>query len=156
MSAGFTKILCPVDFSESSRYALGYAVSLARLYRAHLELYHVLELPVYSVPGDSAMTSVSLEFLKDVENACAKRLGEMVDEIRRELPDAVSSLESGEPFHAILRKSQKEKFDLIVMGTHGRTGLSHMLIGSVAEKVVRKSACPVLTIKHPEHEFVMP
>ena len=65
-------------------------------------------------------------------------------------------LVTGSPFLQVVRMARKEGVDLIVMGTHGRTGLAHVLMGSVAEKVVRKAPCPVLTVKHPEHEFVMP
>ena len=63
---------------------------------------------------------------------------------------------NGVPFVEIIRYARESEMDLIVMGTHGRTGLGHLLIGSVTERVVRKSPCPVLTVKHPEHEFVMP
>jgi nucleotide-binding universal stress UspA family protein len=63
---------------------------------------------------------------------------------------------NGVPFVEIIRYARESGMDLIVMGAHGRTGLGHLLIGSVTERVVRKSSCPVLTVKHPEHEFVMP
>jgi len=62
----------------------------------------------------------------------------------------------GTPFYEIVRFAQEQDIDLIVMGTHGHTGLAHMLLGSVTEKVVRRAPCPVLTVRHPEHEFVHP
>ena len=62
----------------------------------------------------------------------------------------------GRPFVEIIRYAREKKIDIIVVGTHGHSGLTHILMGSVAEKVVRKSPCPVLTIRHPDHEFEMP
>jgi nucleotide-binding universal stress UspA family protein len=62
----------------------------------------------------------------------------------------------GTPFYEIVRYAKEQNIDLIIMGTHGHTGLTHMLLGSVTEKVVRKAPCPVLTVRHPEHEFVHP
>ena len=156
MKIEIKKILCPVDFSESSENALRYALVLAKAHDASLDLYHVLELPAYSVPGDSEFAGLSFEYMKDVEQICTKRLNDMAREIREEHAKVMTTIESGEPFSSIIRKARKDEADLIVMGTHGRTGLQHVLIGSVAEKVVRKSPCPVLTVKHPEHEFVMP
>ena len=68
----------------------------------------------------------------------------------------VKVVRQGPPFLEIVRYAQEANIDLIVLGTHGRGGLAHMLLGSVAEKVVRKAPCPVLTVRHPEHEFVAP
>ena len=68
----------------------------------------------------------------------------------------VRELRKGSPFLEIVRYAKDKNIDLIVLGTHGRSGLSHVLLGSVAERVVRKAPCPVLTVRHPEHEFVMP
>jgi nucleotide-binding universal stress UspA family protein len=68
----------------------------------------------------------------------------------------VSDVALGRPFMEIIRYAKDNQMDLIVLGTHGRSGLRHVLLGSVAERVVRKAPCPVLTIRHPEHEFVMP
>ncbi len=68
----------------------------------------------------------------------------------------MTEVQMGRPFIEIIRYAREKKIDLIVLGTHGRSGLKHVLLGSVAERVVRKAPCPVLTIRHPEHEFVMP
>jgi nucleotide-binding universal stress UspA family protein len=72
------------------------------------------------------------------------------------LPEGNLDSGDGKPFVEIIHAARADNVDLIVIGTHGRTGLAHALMGSVAEKVVRKASCPVLTIKHPEHEFLMP
>ena len=85
-----------------------------------------------------------------------QNLTEVGELVRKELPKTEWLIEEGYPFPRIIEIARKHEVDLIVMGTHGRTGLAHALLGSVAEKVVRKAPCPVLTVKHPEHEFVMP
>ena len=79
-----------------------------------------------------------------------------VDECKKTCIRVTGCVVLGTPFVKIITVAREEDVDLIVMGTHGLTGLTHIPIGSVAEKVVRKAPCPVLTVKHPEHEFVMP
>jgi nucleotide-binding universal stress UspA family protein len=83
-------------------------------------------------------------------------MDEIVEECRESHEATFGSVRTGTPFLEIINSAKDLPADLVVMGTHGRTGLKHMLIGSVAEKVVRKSPCPVLTVKHPHHEFEMP
>jgi nucleotide-binding universal stress UspA family protein len=150
------KILCPVDFSKHSDHALRYAVAFARLHKAELHLLHVMEMPVYTVSGDTIDPGYSVEAVRELETAARKRLENLASRVQSE-HDAVSfDLVTGTPFVEIVQTARKTDADIIVMGTHGRTGLAHVLIGSVAEKVVRKAPCPVLTVKHPEQEFVMP
>lgn len=147
------KILCPLDFSENSEHALLYAKAFARAHDADLLLLHVVELPVSYLAAEIAIPVDALQRQKD---ACVKNLNAITEMVRQELPRAACLVEEGNPYPCIIQVAKKQGVDLIVMGTHGRTGLAHALLGSVSEKVVRVAPCPVLTVKHPEHEFVMP
>lgn len=147
------KILCPLDFSENSEHALLYAKAFARAHDADLLLLHVVELPVSYLAAEIAIPVDALQRQKD---ACVKNLNAITEMVRQELPRATCLIEEGNPYPCIVQVARTQGVDLIVMGTHGRTGLAHALLGSVTEKVVRAAPCPVLTVKHPEHEFVMP
>jgi len=156
MEVNMSKILCPVDFSDSSEYAAGYALAFARVHQAQLLLLHVMPPPMYAVPDYTGIYEFTPQDIEQFEEQVRRRLGQFAEGLKAEA-DAVSTrLVSGVPFVEILGVAKEQGADLIVMGTHGRTGLPHMLIGSVAEKVVRKAPCPVLTVRHPEHEFEMP
>lgn len=139
----FNAILCPVDFSEPSRKAMRAAAELAVAVGASLTLQHVYEVPAYVAPpatlpaiveGEKSRTRSSLSDWQ-VE---AKALG--AEDVRIVWCE-------GTAWHEITRRAADHGHDLIVLGTHGRTGLSHALIGSVAERVVRHAGCPVLTIR---------
>ena len=131
---------------------LNYAKALADAFGAKLHLLHVL---VNWVPdGDFP---VSPQFYVGLEESARKRLDALLyrrgaNEIRAKLA-LISGLSE---FVEIVRYARDSNIDLLVLGTHGRGAIAHMLMGSVAEKVVRKAQCPVLTVRHPEHEFVMP
>lgn len=148
---GLKRILVPIDFSETSEAALKYGIALARAFGAHLYLLHVPEHP-----GEAAEAEYPIGLFETMQNAAHDRLGHLLtDAETRELrPD--STMRMGVPCDEIVRFAQERNIDLIVMGTHGRTGIARVVIGSVAEKVVRKAPCPVLTVHHPEHEFVLP
>lgn len=137
-------ILHPTDFSERSAYAFQLACSLARDYRARLVLLHVKPFPIASIAyGELAPLPPEPPDLR-------KTLLEQLRQLRP--PDNVSvehHLIEGDPAREILRLAQETKCDLIVMSTHGRTGLGRLLMGSVAEEVLRKASCPVLTVKTP-------
>lgn len=152
------RVLHPTDFSDYSDCALPYALSFAERYDAELLLLHVVTL-FDSDPANPEWRFPSLppENLKAGEEEARKSLekcgGDSVPEtleVRRRL------VRGFDPSREIANVADEEKVDLIVMATHGRTGLQHVLLGSTAEKLVRYSACPVLTVKHPEHEFVLP
>ncbi len=131
----------PTDFSEQSGYALRLAGALARDYGARLVLLHVA-LPPMPVYGGEVLVAVPPSS-HDEERQHLDRL---------EVPDGVPTerrLVEGAPVEEILRVASEVSADLIVMGTHGRTGLARLLMGSVAEQVVRKARCPVLTVKTP-------
>ncbi|HEY3302722.1 MAG TPA: universal stress protein [Candidatus Binatia bacterium] len=140
--AGIKKILVPSDFSGPSRRAMDYAAILAKESGAEILLLHVIESLPYSVTD-------TLHVI-DHRRALEKTAGALLKNLREELIEkelAVKTrLASGTAYDEILKTSRREKADLIVMGTHGRTGMSHLLLGSVAEKVVRLAACPVLTV----------
>lgn len=140
----FKSVLCPVDFSNSSDAALQYASIFAREANALLTLVHVEEtLPEY--PADIAgygMGVVAIERNRSANLlANASPAIEGVHFERRVL--------KGDPAHEILRFAEQENVDLIVMGTHGRRGLSRLVMGSVAESVLRRAKCPVLTVRQP-------
>jgi nucleotide-binding universal stress UspA family protein len=140
------KILVPVDFSEPSDAALLYGRNLAKAFGAQLHLLHVMENPFLRATFKSTAA---------VELGMANRVAERISPEDRTTLHAVSAVRiSDDPYDEIIRYVENEQIDLIVMGTHGRGGVTHLLMGSVAEKVVRNARCPVLTVRHPEHEFV--
>jgi nucleotide-binding universal stress UspA family protein len=150
------KILVATDFGEASDSALNYGRDLARTYGAKLHVLHVAENLFARYRDDGSMV-VLPQMQTDVENAARKRLeGLVTDEDRTMLqasPVVITALRTAE---AIVEYATAHTVDIIVMGTHGRRALSHLLMGSVAERVVRMAPCPVLTVRHPEHEFLAP
>ena len=155
MEIAIKKILCPVDFSESSAYALRYALAFAVAYDADLELLHVMEMPFLPPYSTTAAPDLSMT-IERIRQESEQALGELVERNKALHPRVTGRMVVGTPFIEIINAAKEGGVDLIVVGTHGRTGLKQMLIGSVAEKVVRKSPCPVLAVKHPEHDFIMP
>jgi len=146
----FEKILVPTDFSEHSQFALGYAADLAKRYDAVLTLVHVYPIVNYAAAeGFALYTPQQLAVL----------LSELSDRLKAEETELVAegvrvtgSLLQGDAYKELLELSAQ--YDLIVMGTHGRTGFRHALLGSVAEKLVRTARCPVLTVcrDHDHHD----
>ncbi|MCX7590950.1 MAG: universal stress protein [Kiritimatiellae bacterium] len=148
------KILCPIDFSETSQHALRYAVALAEEFGAELLLMEVRELYIPPPADYPDMPWLTTDIPIAIEEGEDERLENLAAELRRTCQVPLRTYRvTGKAFLEIIRKANEVKADLIVMGTHGRTGLSHILIGSVAERVVRLAPCPVLTVKHPEHKF---
>ena len=140
----FKHVLVPVDFSESSARALDVAVDLAARYGASLTLVHACETPVY---GYSPAGAIPFDYLTPLQDAAGRELREALAAIHARCPDARALLRSGVPADEILATAAERGADLIVMGTHGRRGIRHMLLGSVAERVVRASPVPVLTVR---------
>jgi len=155
MKIEIKKILCPVDFSESSEHALRYALAFAAAYDAELEVMHVVEMPFLPAYSTAGMPELNVP-VERIQQQFREQLDQLVERYRTTYAKITGRTSVGTPFLEIIREARSGQFDLIVVGTHGRTGLRHMLIGSVAEKLVRKAPCPVLTVKHPGHEFVMP
>jgi len=153
----FRKILFCTDFSEDSHWAFTYALDLAKTYKAKLLIFHATPEPVHPEQLSLYLAPEKLEELR----ACQKKeidrqlKGHYVEKMGR-FKNYQIVFREGEPFLEIIRRAKKDSVDLIVMGTHGRTGLDHVLFGSTAEKVVRKSPCPVLTVRLPGRRFSMP
>jgi nucleotide-binding universal stress UspA family protein len=143
------KILVPVDFSASSKLALGYAVSLAERNAGKVHVLHAWEVPSYVRPDLTVWSGEIRQTLGDQIRLVAE--SNMEEFLRRAdlagRPDVKAEVVPGVPYSTILQLAKDDKFDLIAMGTHGRSGLSHLLLGSVAEKVVRHAHCPVLTVR---------
>ena len=150
------KVLFATDFSEASDAALEYATAMAGAFHATLHVLHVLE----DLAAHAWTTEVYVAALpgvhEEMERQARERLDQIFDPDERARLQVQTALRVGSPFVEIVRYARDEKMDLIVMGTHGRGAIAHMLLGSVAERVVRKAPCPVLTVRQPEHEFVMP
>jgi universal stress protein A len=143
------RVLVPTDFSAPSRQALDMAIDFARTFGAELELFHVRELPTYAFPDAGLpMTPMVMEELEKSSRAELERLSAEVERggVRCGYATSVGAHDL-----EICRRAADWGADLIVMGTHGRTGLRHVLLGSVAEKVVRRAPCPVLTVRPQEH-----
>ncbi|GAB5541053.1 MAG: universal stress protein [Sandaracinaceae bacterium] len=136
------RILVPVDFSEPSENALDYAIELAAKFGADVQAIHAYQLPVYALPDGAMMagpeftTKVTAELQKALEELASRKSGVKLE----------THLLEGIPYKEVVRMTEELDADLVVMGTHGRTGLKHLLLGSVAERVVRSSKVPVITV----------
>lgn len=148
------QILVPTDFSETSGVAVKYARALAQAFNADLHLMHVLENPYLAY--DPMSFTPPINFLEELEAKTRERLLQLVTDWDPTHPHVDVVTTRGSAFLEIINYSKEHNIDLIVLGTHGRGPIAHMLLGSVAEKIVRKAPCPVLTVRHPQHEFVMP
>jgi universal stress protein A len=149
-------ILVPTDFSEASEAALSYGKTMAGAFGASLHLVHVMEdLLAHAWAAEVYVASMP-QLREEIEKESRQRLGAMFTDEERRQYHVETALLAGNPFIEIVRYAKAQDIDLIVMGTHGRGPIAHMLLGSVAEKVVRKSPCPVLTVRDAQHQFVMP
>jgi nucleotide-binding universal stress UspA family protein len=139
-------ILAPTDFSEFSKQAVESALELAHAFGAKLLLLHVVELPAYPIEG-FVPASMGTTLLEDLERQASLDLARVLPEPPNATAEVLRQVVVGTPYRKIVEVAEAEKVDLIVMTTHGRTGLSHLVMGSVAERVVRTAPCPVLTIR---------
>jgi nucleotide-binding universal stress UspA family protein len=145
-----TDIMVPVDFSDCSGQAFDYAIMLASRLQAKLSVLHVWEIPRYM--RSSILAQAGDESRESVRDAAERQAGAELQGFLKQHPLPVglevdSVLRCGDVSGAILQAVKEGGHDLVVIGTQGRTGLSHFLLGSIAEKVVRAAACPVLTIR---------
>lgn len=144
------KILCPTDCSAGSRAALEQAAFLAERLGARIHLLHVWHVAYHVRPDLHVWLETHGQ--QPIGTVVASEAQKELDEFVASLPEALRGgltlhVLQGEPAPTIADFASREAFDLIVMGTHGRTGLAHLALGSVAEKVVRHASCPVLTLR---------
>jgi nucleotide-binding universal stress UspA family protein len=150
-------ILVATDFEEAAEAAFAYGRGLARAFQASLHVIHVVD----DVASRAAlMAGYNIDFRKiqdDVEQAARKRLEDMLsDEDRTQLGAKAVVVASASPAQAVVDYATDAQVNLIVVGTHGRGPAARFFVGSVAERVGRMAPCPVLTVRHPEREFVLP
>jgi nucleotide-binding universal stress UspA family protein len=141
------QILVPVDFSEQSRAALDYAAGLARMSGASIDILHVWEIPAFEPPGPIVAEASMTLWEVSQRNAEQALLGFREAASKRGIDIRASRAVAGDPWRSIVDAAKGGGYDLIVIGTHGRTGFSRALIGSVAERVVRHAHCPVLAVR---------
>ena len=150
------RVLIPVDFGENSAQVLHYGLDLAKKFDAEVHLLHIIEDRAAIAAGPDGFYRLPGETVVEMVEETQKKLEEV------EFPEGFQEMgrtchvSEGAPFVEIIQYAKKHDIDLIVMGTHGKTGIVHMLMGSVAERVVRKAPCPVLTIRPSDLKFEMP
>jgi len=150
------RILAATDFSECSDHALRYACEFADTFGAELHLVHVTE-PPSAAYSEFGVGYVGVENLNDdLKQSAEAKLKTLVSPEWQKKLAIVRKAAFGSSFVELVRYAKQHDIDLIVMGTHGRGAIAHMLMGSTAERVVRKAPCPVLTVRPEVHEFVMP
>lgn len=146
------RILCAIDFSDASREALNFSVELGRQFSATVTLFHVYQLPGYTLPEGVVLPG------PDTLSKMFERIDTVLGEWRSEAEgrgvtaDMVSV--QGSPWTEIVERAKTGDYHMIVVGSHGHTGLRHMLLGSTAERVVRHAPCPVLTVRTRDHHIV--
>ncbi len=149
------RVLVPLDFSNCSMQALKYAQELCQKFEADLHLLHVLEVHVTGAPQFGMGLA-----LPDVQEESAewavKKMNALPGDDWSASRTVMRATAHGVPFVEIIRYARETQIDVIVTGTHGRTGLSHVFLGSVAENVVRQAPCPVLVVRLEGHQFVAP
>ncbi|ABM23817.1 MULTISPECIES: universal stress protein [Shewanella] len=139
------QILWPTDFSETAAHALSYAIEMANLYNVGLKILHVVEQPI----GDENFMILSItpeELAKSMEDAAANKMQALLDKLKTDLP--ISTLiRRGDPVDQILEEANGKDIGMVVIASHGRSGLSHFLHTNVAEAVANGAVCPVLVVK---------
>ncbi len=148
-NADWKRICCPIDFSDASHAAMEVAADLARRCGASLVLLHAYPIPGYTFPDGSVVASPRM--MQELADQAQKHLEEWRVEAEQLVgaPRVRAEKAVGEPAAEIVSFARSAGVDLLVLGTHGRTGLQHALLGSIAERVVRKAHCPVLSVRPP-------
>jgi nucleotide-binding universal stress UspA family protein len=145
------RILVPVDFSENSRKAVTYATAFARQFGASLTFLHVVQVN-YAYGELGAIDFSALE--REMRSGAQKELAALADSLRASGLEVETLLREGSPVRLIAEVARELRSDLLVISTHGYTGLKHVLMGSIAEHVVRYAPCPVLVVRQQEHDFI--
>jgi nucleotide-binding universal stress UspA family protein len=151
------QILYPSDFSEHSLAALPYALDLCKRFGARLHVLHVVDdaYQYWMASGEGTVPVVVSE--DELLSSAQQQMDKFMDQhLAAEKQQIVTKLVAGKPFIEIIRYARDQSIDMIVIASHGHGALASMLMGSVTEKVVRKSPCPVLTVRHGEYKFEMP
>ncbi|BBO66113.1 universal stress protein [Desulfosarcina alkanivorans] len=147
-----TRILCPVDFSEPSHAALKFAVELAEHFSAKPILFHAItEIDLTPSPSHTLTQHIMdqiPQIMQQMKENAQRAIQELIDSLIEDRVQSLKLVEIGNPPTSIVNVAKDVKADLIIMATHGRSGVKGLFFGSVAEKVVRTADCPVLTIKH--------
>lgn len=143
MTIDFKHLVVAIDFASPSQCALDAAIELARRFDSHVTLVHVYEIPAYAY---SEMTYATADLFRPMQKLASESLEKTRREVEQRLPGTEAVLRCGLPATEILSVIEEVHPDLVVIGTHGRTGVKHLFLGSVAEKVVRLSPVPVLTM----------
>jgi len=149
----FKKILFPTDFSVASDYAMSYAISMAKRYKAKFFLLHVVDT-TYDISGFYIPHISAEKLMQEMEEAAEKKLTNISSAISRRVKAREIVVKSGIPHKEILKFAKDKGVDMIIMGTHGKAGLDHLLFGSTTERVLRQASCPVLTIRPPKDMFL--
>jgi nucleotide-binding universal stress UspA family protein len=153
MELEIKKILVPIDFSDYSKSSLKYAANFSNKFNAEITLIYVVEPVIY--PPDFSMGQIAIPSVNAEWDLKAK---EELDKLgKQEIPESVkvsTIIKTGKPFLEIIDTAAEENIDLIIIATHGHSGVEHILFGSTAEKVVRKAPCPVLTLREPIKGFM--
>ena len=153
MKPEIKKILVPIDFSDYSKNALKYAVNIVETFKAEMFLIYVVEPVIY--PPDFSMGQIAIPSVNTEWDERAKE--ELKKLAESEIPKEIkvqTIVKTGKPFIEIIDTATEKDIDLIVIATHGHSGMEHILFGSTAEKVVRKAPCPVLTLREPVKGFM--
>ncbi len=152
MEPNISRVLVPIDFSDYSKNALKYAVNFVKHFQAELFLIYVVEPVIY--PPDFSMGQIAVPSVDiDMDKRAFEELNKLANQ---EIPAQIkvkSIVKTGKPFIEIIETAKEVDIDLIIIATHGHTGMEHILFGSTAEKVVRKAPCPVLTLREPIKGF---
>jgi nucleotide-binding universal stress UspA family protein len=141
-------ILAPTDFSTHSERAVRYACQLAERLGASLHLLHVLSEILPAGPDPLLMPAMPAQYYKENEDRSRETLSHLINPAWGKPASVVTTVRWGSPVESIVAYAIENRIDLITIATHGRTGLSHVLLGSVAEHIVREAPCPVLTIRN--------
>ena len=152
MEPEIKRVLVPIDFSDYSKNSLKYAVKLVKSFNAELFLVYVVEPVIY--PPDFSMGQIAIP---SIDSEVDKRANDELNSLAKtEIPAEIKCkciIKTGKPFLEIIETAKEENIDLIIIASHGHTGVEHILFGSTAEKVVRKAPCPVLTLRDPVKGF---